>query len=200
MVKETRSIEASIDCAFSEAGGLVVTIMGTGLMGGSLGLVLKDKGLAKHVIAVDNKPENQQRALELGIADEVLPMKEAIAKSNLIVLAVPVDALYSLLPAVLNEVKDQVVMDMGSTKESAINLVADHPKRRRYVATHPMWGTEYSGPEAAVKTAFADKATVICDAENSDEDALKMVKDLYTAIGMHLIYMGATAHDLHAAY
>jgi prephenate dehydrogenase len=91
-------------------------------------------------------------------------------------------------------------MDMGSTKESAINLVADHPKRRRYVATHPMWGTEYSGPEAAVKTAFADKATVICDAENSDEDALKMVKDLYTAIGMHLIYMGATAHDLHAAY
>ncbi|GEO10851.1 prephenate dehydrogenase [Segetibacter aerophilus] len=179
---------------------LTVTIIGTGLIGGSLGLVLKDRGLAKHVIAVDNKPENQQRALELGIADEVLPIKEAIAKSDLIVLAVPVDALHSLLPAILDEVQDQVVMDMGSTKESAIGLVADHPKRGRYVATHPMWGTEYSGPAAAVKTAFADKATVICDAENSDEDALRMVQEMYTAIGMHLIYMNATAHDLHAAY
>jgi prephenate dehydrogenase len=179
---------------------LTVTIVGTGLIGGSLGLVLKDRGLAKHVIAVDNKPENQQRALELGIADEVLPIKEAIAKSDLIVLAVPVDALYSLLPAVLDEVQNQVVMDMGSTKESAISLVARHPKRGRYVATHPMWGTEYSGPDAAVKTAFADKATVICDAENSDGDALRIVKEMYTAIGMHLIYMDATAHDLHAAY
>ncbi|MDQ6814502.1 MAG: prephenate dehydrogenase/arogenate dehydrogenase family protein, partial [Bacteroidota bacterium] len=93
-----------------------------------------------------------------------------------------------------------VVMDMGSTKEGVIHLVGDHPKRKRYVATHPMWGTEYSGPEAAVKTAFANKATVICDAENSDRDALELVKGLYKAIGMHLIYMDATAHDLHAAY
>lgn len=182
-----------------EAGG-IVTIIGTGLIGGSLGLVLKDKGLAKHVIAVDNKTENQQKALELGIADEVLPLKGAIAKSNFVVLAVPVDALYKLLPAVLDEVEDQVVMDMGSTKESVIAAVANHPKRKRFVATHPMWGTEYSGPEAAVKTAFTDKATVICDAENSDEDALEIVKGIYKAIGMHLIYMDATAHDLHAAY
>lgn len=184
----------------SGAGGLDVTIIGIGLIGGSFGLVLKDKGLAKHVIAVDNKSENQQRALELGIADEVLTLKEAIAKSNLIVLAVPVDALPKLLPAVLNEVKDQVVIDMGSTKENVIASVAGHPNRKRYVATHPMWGTEYSGPEAAVKTAFTDKAAVICDAEGSDADALEMVKGIYKAIGMHLIYMDATAHDLHAAY
>src|SRR5205085_8599162 len=93
--------------------GLGVTIIGTGLIGGSLGLVLKDRALAKHVIAVDNKLENQQRALELSIADEVLPLKDAIAKSNLVVLAVPVDALHELLPTVLDEVEDQVVMDMG---------------------------------------------------------------------------------------
>lgn len=184
----------------SQAASLDVTIIGIGLIGGSLGLVLKDKGLAKHIIAVDSKPENQQRALELGIADEVLPMKEAIAKSNLIVLAVPVDALHVLLPAVLDEIEDQVVMDMGSTKESVIASVANHPKRKRYVATHPMWGTEFSGPEAAVKTAFANKAAVICDVENTDEDALEMVKGIYKKIGMHLIYMDATAHDLHAAY
>lgn len=177
-----------------------VTIIGTGLIGGSLGLILKDKGLAKHVIAVDNKPENQQRALERGIADEVLPLKEAIDKSDLVVLAVPVDALHVLLPAVLDQVNEQVVMDMGSTKESVIAAVADHPKRKRYVATHPMWGTEFSGPEAAVKTAFINKAAVICDAENTDKDALDLVKDIYKSIGMHLIYMDAAAHDLHAAY
>jgi prephenate dehydrogenase len=182
------------------AGGLTVTIIGTGLIGGSLGLVLKDKGLARHVIAVDNKPENQQRALELGIADEILPMKEAIAKSDLVVLAVPVDALFTLLPAVLDEVEDQVVMDMGSTKESVISAVVKHLKRGRFVATHPMWGTEHSGPEAAVRTAFVDKATVICDAENSDEDALTLVKEIYKSIGMHLVYMDGHAHDLHAAY
>jgi prephenate dehydrogenase len=182
-----------------QSGGSV-TIIGTGLIGGSLGLVLKEKGLVRHIIAVDNKPENQQKALELGIADEILPLKEAIVKSNLVVLAVPVDALYTLLPAVLNEVKNQVVMDMGSTKESVIAAVANHPKRKRFVATHPMWGTEYSGPEAAVNTAFSNKATVICDAENSDRDALEFVQEIYKAIGMHLIYMDATAHDLHAAY
>src|SRR3954469_5283032 len=115
-----------------------VTIIGTGLIGGSFGLVLKDKGLAEDVIAVDLAAENQQRALELGIADEVLPLKEAIAKSDLIVLAIPVDALHLLLPEVLDEVDEQVVMDMGSTKQSVIDAVTNHPKRKRFVATHPM--------------------------------------------------------------
>ncbi|MEJ7684740.1 MAG: prephenate dehydrogenase [Segetibacter sp.] len=138
--------------------------------------------------------------MELGIVDEVLPLKEAITKSKLIVLAVPVNALDEMLPAVLDEVEDQVVMDMSSIKENVIDLVADHPKRRRFVASHPMWGTEYSGPEAAVKNAFANKAAVICDAENSDADALALVINLYIQIGMHLIYMDAHAHDLHAAY
>jgi prephenate dehydrogenase len=185
--------------ALLRAGG-VVTIIGTGLIGGSFGLVLKEKGLARRVIAVDNKPENEKKALELGIADDALPLKDAIAKSNLIVLAVPVDAVFTLLPLILDEIENQVVVDMGSTKEGVIAAVANHPKRKRFIATHPMWGTEYSGPQAAVKTAFANKATVICDAENSDEDALEMVEEIYKAMRMHLIYMDASAHDLHAAY
>ena len=180
--------------------GGVVTIIGTGLIGGSLALVLKDKGLACKIIGVDNNKEHREKALKLGIADEVLPLSEAVAKSKLIVLAVPVDVLDKLLPAVLDQVEDQVVMDMGSIKENVIALVADHPKRKRFVASHPMWGTEYSGPEAAVKNAFSDKAVVICDPEHSDTDALDLVKDLYKQIGMHLIYMDAAAHDLHAAY
>lgn len=182
----------------AEAG--TVTIVGTGLIGGSLALVLKDKGLAHNIIGVDNNAAHEQKALQLGIVDEVLPLKEAIAKSKLVVLAVPVNALNKILPAVLDEVENQVVMDMGSIKEIVIALVADHPRRRRFVATHPMWGTEYSGPEAAVKSAFLNKAAVICDAGNSDADALDLVKDLYAQIGMHLVYMNAHAHDLHAAY
>ncbi|HKG68059.1 MAG TPA: prephenate dehydrogenase [Segetibacter sp.] len=178
----------------------VVTIIGTGLIGGSFALVLKDKELATKIIGVDNNKEHQEKALELGIVDEVFSLNEAIAKSKLIVLAVPVDALASLLPAVLDGVGNQVVLDMGSTKANVIALVANHPKRRRFVATHPMWGTEFSGPEAAVKTAFSNKAVVICDAENSDADALDLVTNLYQQSGMHLIYMDAAAHDLHAAY
>jgi prephenate dehydrogenase len=178
----------------------VVTIIGTGLIGGSFALVLKDKELVTKVIGVDNNKEHQEKALELGIVDEVFSLDEAIAKSKLIVLAVPVDALASLLPAVLDRIENQVVMDMGSTKANVVALVANHPKRRRFVASHPMWGTEYSGPEAAVKTAFSNKAVVICDAENSDADALDLVINLYQQSGMHLIYMDAEAHDLHAAY
>jgi prephenate dehydrogenase len=184
----------------SSTHALSTTIIGTGLIGGSFALVLRDKGLATRIIGIDKNREYEQKALELGIVDEVLPLKEAIQKSKLIVLAVPVDALHKLLPAVLDEVEDQVVMDMGSTKTSVITAIANHPKRRRFVATHPMWGTEFSGPQAATKVAFANKAAVICDSENSDADALELVKTIYKQIGMHLIYMDADAHDLHAAY
>ena len=180
--------------------GGIVTIVGVGLIGGSFALVLKDRGLAKKIIGVDNNEQHQQKALQLGIVDMVLPLKEAISKSNIIVLAVPVDSLHKILPFVLDEVGEQIVMDMGSTKLNVISAIENHPKRRRFVASHPMWGTENSGPEAAVKTAFANKAAVICNAENSDADAVEAVKNIYNAIGMHLIYMNAADHDLHAAY
>jgi prephenate dehydrogenase len=91
-------------------------------------------------------------------------------------------------------------MDMGSTKENVLQAISNHPKRARFVATHPMWGTEFSGPDAAVKDAFINKATVICGKEDSDKDAVELVESIYKKIGMHLIYMDAAAHDLHAAY
>lgn len=181
------------------AGG-TVTIVGTGLIGGSFAFALRDKRLVKQLIGVDKNQQHQKRALELGIVDEILPLEEAIEKSDFIVLAVPVDALQKLLPAVLDKVDKQVVIDMGSTKSNVIEAVAHHPKRSRFVATHPMWGTEFNGPEAAVKDAFINKATVICDKENSDEDAVELVESIYKAIGMHLMYMDAISHDLHAAY
>ena len=179
---------------------MTVTIIGVGLIGGSFGLALKDKQLATHIIGVDNNAGHLSTALKLGLIDEGCTLAEAVSKSTLIVMAVPVDAMISLLPAVLDLTDKQVVMDMGSTKSQVISIAAAHKQGRLFVATHPMWGTEYSGPEAAVSGAFVNKAVVICNRENSDSDALDLVQDIYRQIGMHLVYMESGAHDLHAAY
>ncbi|MBC7902007.1 MAG: prephenate dehydrogenase, partial [Gemmatimonadaceae bacterium] len=141
-----------------------------------------------------------EKALEMGLVDEIADLDDAIANADFIVMAVPVDVLNILLPKVLDKIDRQVVMDMGSTKSQLIAIVKDHPNRGRYVATHPMWGTEYSGPQAAVKGAFENKAVIICNASESDDDAVAMVKEIYKSIGMHLLAMEAEAHDLHAAY
>jgi prephenate dehydrogenase len=180
--------------------GRAVTVVGIGLIGGSFSLALKEKGIANHIIGVDANEQHQQRAKALGLVDEVLPLKEAVKKSSLVVLAIPVNAMFDVLSTVLDCVDEQVVMDMGSTKENVLQAISNHPKRARFVATHPMWGTEFSGPDAAVKDAFINKATVICGKEDSDKDAVELVESIYKKIGMHLIYMDAAAHDLHAAY
>lgn len=165
-----------------------------------MALQLKDKGLASVVIGVDGNPDHATKAMELGLVDEVMSLEKAIAKSEVILLAIPVDALVKALPGVLDKVDKQVVIDLGSTKGELMTIANAHPKRGRYVATHPMWGTEYSGPAAAVKGAFENKAVVICNANESDEDALAWTKDMYRTIGMHMLEMDAHDHDIHAAY
>jgi len=179
---------------------LTVTVIGIGLIGGSMAIALKEKGLASTIIGVDANTAHRQTALELKLVDEVAELDEAVSKSDLIIVAVPVDAAEQLLPHLLDKVEKQVVLDVCSTKEGIASAVAGHPKRSRFVATHPMWGTEYSGPEAAVTGAFVNKATVICDKESSDTDALELTEKMYRTLGMHLLYMDASAHDLHAAY
>ncbi len=179
---------------------MTVTIIGVGLIGGSLAISLREKRLATHIIGVDNSEQHLKKAVELGLIDEYLPLSAAIKISKLVVLAVPVDVMMIMLPEIMELVTDQVVMDMGSTKENLIHTIEGHPQKGRFVPTHPMWGTEYSGPEAAVSGAFVDKAVVICNAGQVDADALMLVRTLYQQIGMHLVYMDADAHDLHAAY
>ena len=175
-------------------------VIGLGLIGGSMALALKDKRLAAHVIGTDLSRENEQKALELGLVDEVLPLKEAVQKADLVVLAVPVNACVQLLPIVLDLVDKQIVIDTGSTKTNLVNAVSNHPKRNRYLPTHPMWGTEFSGPEAAVHGAFAGKAVVFCNREESDPDVWATVDMLYKTIGMDIVHMQAEAHDEHVAY
>jgi len=177
-----------------------IAIIGVGLIGGSLAIQLHEKKLSSRLIGVDASPEHAQKALELELVDETASLEEAIERSDVIVLSVPVDTMVYLLPLILDKLKDQIVFDIGSTKSQIIAAVKDHPKRGRYVATHPMWGTEYSGPHAAVKGAFENKAVIICDAQDSDADALDWVKHMYKKIGMHLLEMDSVAHDLHAAY
>lgn len=179
---------------------MVVTIVGIGLIGGSMALALKEKGMAKKVIGVDANPSHRQKAMELGLVDEVEELEQAISNSDLIVLAIPVNALVQTVPIILNKVDHQIVMDVGSTKSAVLETIKDHPKRGRFTATHPMWGTEYSGPEAAVKGAFVGKATVICNKEESDVDAVETVERIYRELGMHLVYMNAHDHDVHVAY
>ena len=179
-----------------------VTIIGLGLIGGSLALSLRQHGLARHLIGVEQNPAHARRALELGLVDEIEPdLTTAVRCADLIVVAVPVDAMVAVLPPVLDATAvHQVVIDVGSTKQALLAAVAQHPNRGRFVAVHPMAGTEHSGPEAAVNGLFEGKTVVICDATNSDPDALRIVEQLFHALPMRLLYLDGAAHDLHTAY
>jgi prephenate dehydrogenase len=177
-----------------------ITIVGVGLIGGSLAIRLHEEKIASALIGVEENQEHAKLASQRELVDEFKTLSEAVRNSDVIILAIPVDKMLDVLPEVLGIVEKQVVVDMGSTKLELVNKIKDHPKRGRYVATHPMWGTEYSGPSAAVKNAFENKAVIICNAGDSDDDALEWVKYMYRKIGMHLLEMDAAAHDLHAAY
>ena len=177
-----------------------LTVIGLGLIGGSLALSLKKKGIVTKVIGVDNNQEHQTQALALGIVDEVMTLEQAIAASDIIAIATPVNVAENLLTTILDQVDQQVVFDLGSTKESIVHIANAHSKKGRFVPTHPMWGTEFSGPSAAQSDAFENKATVICNKEQVDMDALLTVERLYKTLGMHIVSMNATKHDIHVAY
>jgi prephenate dehydrogenase len=177
-----------------------IAIVGVGLIGGSMALALKESGFAQKIIGVESNRAHAQKAIELGLADEVASLEDAVLKSDVVMLAIPVDALENVLPQVLGMVDHQIILEAGSTKSRIIELVKDHPKRKNFVATHPMWGTEYSGPEAAVRGAFSGKAVVICNKEESSTEALAFAERFYTMLGMHIVYMNAVDHDVHTAY
>lgn len=176
-------------------------IIGVGLIGGSIALNLREAKFASHITGVDNSKANQERALELKIVDAISDLKTAVKKADLIIMAVPVDAIKKQLPQVLDLIrKDQVVMEMGSTKEEILQAVDQHPMRGRLVACHPMAGTEYSGPDAAVADLYNGKNMVFCDITRTDEDAFELAESVCDILKMKPIFMHAKEHDLHAAY
>lgn len=178
-----------------------IGIIGIGLIGGSMALKLREKGIADFICGIDNDKQHIDEALELKIIDAGADLEKGVKDSDLIIIAIPVDAARKILPGVLDLVSDhQTVMDAGSTKAGIVKAVKDHPKRSRFVAFHPMWGTENSGPKSAIAESFSGKAGVICNKEESAEDALQTVEKIVEALDMHMIYMNAEDHDIHTAY
>ncbi|MDQ1162935.1 prephenate dehydrogenase [Chryseobacterium sp. SORGH_AS 447] len=178
-----------------------ISIIGVGLIGGSMALKLREKGIADFIYGIDNSDKHLSEALDLHIIDERADLEEGIKNADLIILAIPVDAARKLLPKILDLISEnQTVMDAGSTKAGIVHAVQNHPKRSRFIAFHPMWGTENNGPASAVSDSFTGKAGVICNKEESAEDALQLVKKVAESLEMHLIYMSAESHDVHTAY
>ena len=180
-------------------------IIGLGLIGGSMAIDLKRRGFASEVIGVDADPVNAAAAEKIGLVDRTAQLDECVDSSDIIIVAVPVGAALRLIPAILDRfeqtgAKDKIVIDVCSTKEQLARSVKYHPCRRQYVASHPMSGTEYSGPWAAKPGLFDGRAGIICDQEESAPKAVRTVERLYDALNMRLIYMNSSSHDVHTAY
>jgi prephenate dehydrogenase len=176
-------------------------IVGLGLIGGSFALGLRKSGLATELIGVDRNADHATKAVELGLVDKVLSEDQALAQADLVVLAIPVNALNAFLPYVLDTIKPgAVVIDAGSTKSSICKVIANHPKRGQFVAAHPIAGTENSGPTAAFHGLFKDKTNIICESEKSSGQALALATKIFNVLEMKTIFMEAEEHDRHVAY
>lgn len=179
-----------------------VGIIGIGLIGGSIAKALRTSGWATELIGIDANPEHAKKAQSLRLVDEILTLEEAIERVDVFVCATPVDILVQIIPNVLDHLKPgQIVIEVGSTKTPVYEALKNHPKRSQFVSTHPMAGTEFSGPEAAVEGLFQGKRGVICDKELSSPEAVSTIESLYRdGLGMNLIYMESIDHDVHTAY
>jgi prephenate dehydrogenase len=168
-------------------------------MGGSLAMAAREAKLFAEIIGADNSEANLKTACELKIIDRALSEADLIAISDLIVLAAPVEAIKAITPRLVGAKNSAVFTDLGSVK-SAIIAAIPAEIRDRYVAAHPMCGTEYSGPKAAFATLYKDRIAVLCDSEKNSLNALRKVENLFLSIGMRIVKMPARDHDRHAAF
>ena len=178
-----------------------IGIVGLGLIGGSLALDLKKRGVAFNVYGLDRSLDHQKQAKELNLVTDCLTLNQLIQKVDLIILAIPVHNAQEMIVDILNDIPERTyLLDMGSTKSGICDIVKDHPKRSHYVACHPMAGTEYTGPNAAVYDLFDQKPVIICDKEESGNLALEAAQQMFQALNMRILYMDSKDHDTHAAY
>ena len=177
-----------------------VGVIGIGLIGGSMAIDLKKRKFADRVVGVESEQLHAAAAKEMGLVDDLVNLEDCIAESDIIVVATPVSAAIRLIPQILDKVDKQIVTDVCSTKEKINEIVQYHPNRKNFLAAHPMAGTEYSGPWAALSGLFDGRAGIICNAEDSDIRAVELVKSMYDCLNMRMIYMRAAHHDVHTAY
>ncbi len=184
---------------------MVIGVVGLGLIGGSMAIDLKRRGFASKVLGVESEPVNAEAALRIGLCDELVSFEDCVRRSDIVVIAVPVGTAVKMLPQVLDIFSEEgnagkIVIDTCSTKSQIVRVAHYHQMRGRFVATHPMAGTEYSGPWAAMPNLFDGRACIFANSEESDPQALRTVEELYDALNMRPIYMNADNHDVHTAY
>ena len=183
-----------------------IGIIGLGLIGGSMAIDLKRKGYASHILGVEKDPVNASAAERIGLVDAVVSIEDCVKDSDVIIVSVPVGAALRIVPQVLDIMagidggSGTVLMDVCSTKESLASAVKYHPMRKCYVASHPMSGTEYSGPWAALPGLFDGRACIICDFNESHPAAVSAVEEIYDVLNMRVVYMNSSSHDVHTAY
>ena len=177
-----------------------VFVIGVGLIGGSFALDIKSVYPDVIVYGIDVNESHLEEAINLGVIDKKASFDQLV-DASFVILAVPVDKAIDLLPLVLDEIsEDTVVFDVGSTKQNICKAVSQHPKRRNYLAAHPIAGTEFSGPKAAVKGLFKGKTNIICEVENTAFKLQEQALSFFQSIGMRIRYMSSEAHDQHIAY
>lgn len=177
------------------------TIVGLGLIGGSIAIDLRRAGVSTALTGVDANDDNAHRALELKLVDRVSMLTDAVADADLVITAIPVNAIRNVLLSVLDQVgPDCVVIDSGSTKAQICRTLQQHPRRSQFVAAHPLAGTENSGPDAAFGGLFSGKLNIICEKEKSSAEALEVAGRVFSALGMRSIFMDPVEHDKHVAY
>lgn len=177
------------------------TIIGLGLIGGSIAIDLRKSGIATELTGVDRNQDHADKALELGLVDRIDSEGKSLSTADMIIIAIPVSVLSQLLPGILDSVKkDAVVIDAGSTKNLICKAIANHTNRGQFVAAHPIAGTENSGPTAAFSGLFQNKTNIICEKEKSSAQALAVAEKVFGALGLNTIYMDAAEHDKHVAY
>ena len=177
-----------------------VAVVGLGLIGGSIAKDLKAQ-INVHVYGVDSNESHRTKALELDLVHGIASIGDVTLDSDVIILATPVDVIEQLLPQILETISPKtVVIDVGSTKSDICKIVSDHPKRQQFVAAHPLAGTEFSGPEAAIKGLFLNAKNIICEKEKSSPEALEIALQVFESMGMNTLFMKAEEHDRHLAY
>ena len=177
-----------------------VVVIGIGLIGGSMVLDIKALHPEATILGMDANENHLQQAIDIGVVEKV-GTTEDLADADFVIVSVPVDIALVVLPQVLDAVgENTIVFEVGSTKLPICEAVANHPKRRNYIATHPIAGTEFSGPSAAIKGLFQGKTNIICEVEKTTFKLQEKALQLFTALGMRIRYMDPEAHDKHIAY
>lgn len=175
-----------------------VVIVGVGLIGGSFALALKRAGLVREVVGVGRQAKNLQQAIELGIIDQALPIEEAVAGADLILLAVPVAQTEAVLSTIAPHLEPHtLITDAGSTKQDVVAAArrALGNKFSQFVAAHPIAGSEKSGATAALAELYQDRHVILCPAPEIPTAALQTVRAVWQACGAKITEMPAAEHD-----